>query len=189
MWSPPWILRGADDRFDHGAVSRGGAEHQIRHDPVKCGAGRAAAGLAFQRRIDRELDRLQHRRGHLGEPAPRRLLARQQAERRALQAGDADRHHRRSRFVGDQAGAVIHFHQAAGDGDASLGEDHQRMAGLDHLTSERIIIGLSGSSGTALAKRRNGFTHQRCAMLRSMANTGVAASASPPMRHRESSHG
>ncbi len=32
---------------------------------------------------------------------------------------------------------------------------------LTMLTSERIKIGLSGSSGTACANRRKGFTHQR----------------------------
>ena len=36
-------------------------------------------------------------------------------------------------FVGDQAGTVIDLHQAAGDRDAALRKDHQRLAFLHHV--------------------------------------------------------
>ena len=41
----------------------------------------------------------------------------------------------------------------------------------------RVAIGLVGSSGMARVKRRNGFTHQRCAMPLSMAKTGSLVSS------------
>ena len=47
-----------DHRFDDGAVGRGGAEDQVRHDGVEQGAGRQAPPLAPQRRIDVEAERL-----------------------------------------------------------------------------------------------------------------------------------
>ena len=63
------ILGGLQQRLEHGAVRGGGAEHQVRHDAVERGAGRLAAGAALEGGIDRELDRLEHRDLHLGEPA------------------------------------------------------------------------------------------------------------------------
>ena len=74
------------------------------------------------------------------------------------------RHDHRAGLVGDQADAVINLHQAAGDGDAPLGEDDQRLAAFTALISVRVAIGLDGSSGIARVSLRNGFTHQRCAM-------------------------
>ena len=122
------ILGGLQQRLKHGAVRGGGAEHQVRHDAVERGAGRLAAGAALEGGIDRELDRLEHRDLDLGEPAPAHLAARQPAERRLLQPFDAHRHHLGIGLVGDQRGAVIDLHQAAGDGDAALRKDDQRLA-------------------------------------------------------------
>ena len=55
------------------------------------------------------------------------------AEMRALRAFDANGHDDRIGLVGDHRGAVIDLHQRAGDGDASFGEDHDRLAGRDQL--------------------------------------------------------
>ena len=52
---------------------------------------------------------------------------------RALRALDANRHDDRIGLVGDHRGAVIDLHQRAGDGDASLREDHDGLAGRDQL--------------------------------------------------------
>ena len=123
-------LRRLDQRLDHGAVDRGGAVDQVRHDLVERGARRLPAVLALERRIDRELHRLQHRHRDLGEPAPPHLRLRQPRERRVLEAVDAHRHDQRVGLVGDQAGAVVDLHQAAGDGDAAFREDDQRLAVL-----------------------------------------------------------
>ena len=46
------------------------------------------------------------------------------------------------------------------------------LPALTALMSVRVAIGLVGSSGMARVKRRNGFTHQCCAIALSMANTG-----------------
>ena len=45
------------------------------------------------------------------------------------------------------------------------------------LISVRVAIGLVGSSGMARVKRRNGLTHQCCAIALSMANTGSLGSS------------
>ena len=42
-----------DERLDDGAVGRGGAEHEVRHDLVERGAGGDAALLALELGIDR----------------------------------------------------------------------------------------------------------------------------------------
>ena len=61
----------------------------------------------------------------------RRTCSRDRREKTvALEAVDADRHDHGVGLVGDQAGAVIDLHQAAGDGEAALGEDDQRLAAL-----------------------------------------------------------
>ena len=142
------VNRGSrDHRLDHGAVGRGGAEHQVRHDAIERGAGRHAALLALERRVDAEPHRLQDRRRDLGKQAAAHLVAAEAGEKRRLQALDAHRHHHRVGLVGDQAGAVIDLHQAAGDGDAAFRKDDQRLAALTALISVRVAIGLVGSSG------------------------------------------
>ena len=60
---------------EHGAVGRGGAEHEVRHDAVERGAGRLPALAALERGIDRELDRLQHGDLDLREPLAPHLVA------------------------------------------------------------------------------------------------------------------
>ena len=126
-------VRGLDHRLHHGAVGRGGAEHEIRHDLVERRARRLPAIAALEAGIDRKLDRLEDGDGDLGKPAALDLGTRQPAERRLLEPVDAHRHDMRVGLVGDQAGAVIDFHQAARDGDASLGENDKRVAGLDRV--------------------------------------------------------
>ena len=121
-------LGGVDQRFDDGAVGRGGAEDQVRHDRVKRGAGGLPALAALELRIDLELHRLEDGDGDLRkQPAPH-LRALEPAENRRLRPVDAHRHHHRVRLVGDHRGAVVDLHQAAGDGDAAFGKDHQRIA-------------------------------------------------------------
>ena len=119
-----------DHRLEHGAVGRRGAEDEVRHDLVERGARRHAAVLALERRIDGELHRLQHGDRDLGEPAAAHLRAIQPRERRRLEPFDPHRHDHGVGLVGDQAGAVIDLHQAAGDGDAAFREDDQRLARL-----------------------------------------------------------
>ena len=48
---------------------------------------------------------------------------------------------------------------------------------LTALMSVRVASGRVGSSGIALVTRRNGFTHQRCAMPLSTAKTGSWSSS------------
>ena len=48
---------------------------------------------------------------------------------------------------------------------------------LTALIKVRVAIGLVGSIGIARVKRRNGFTHQFCAIALSMANTGSLGSS------------
>ena len=133
---PAVHFAGLDRRVEHGAIGRRGAEHEVGHDLVQRRARGLAAVAAFQLVGDRELHRLEHRDGHLGKPAAVHLAARQARERRRLEPFDAHRHHHRARLVGDQADAVIDLHQAAGDGDAPFGEDHQRLAAL-HRVDQR----------------------------------------------------
>ncbi len=117
-----------DQRFDHGAVGRGGAEDQVGHDGVERGARGLAALAAFELRVDLELDRLQDRDGDLRKQPAAHLRAFQPAEDRRFRPVDAHRHHHRVRLVGDHRRAVIDLHQAAGDGDAAFRKDHQRIA-------------------------------------------------------------
>ena len=124
-------LRGFDQRLRHRALDRGGAVHEVRHDLVeRCTRGDAAV-LALERRIDRELDRLEHRHPHLGEPAAAHLGLRQPGERRGVEAFEPHRHHEGFGLVGDEARAVIDLHQAAGDREPALREDDQRIAAFD----------------------------------------------------------
>ena len=98
---------------------------------VERGARRLPALAALERRIDRELDRLEHRDRHLREPAAGAPVP---CDRRVN--GVCSRPSMRTGtiigvgLVGDQAGAVIDLHQAAGDGDAAFRKDDQRVAGL-----------------------------------------------------------
>ena len=120
-----------DHGLEHGAIRRGGPEDEVGHDLIERRAGRLAAVPALERRIDRELHRLEHRHRHLRPPAAAHLLARESREERALEALDLHRQDHGIGLVGDEAGAVIDLHQAAGDGEAPLGEDDQRLAALD----------------------------------------------------------
>ena len=126
-------VRGLHHRLEHGAVGRGGAEHEIGHDAVERGARRQPALAALEIGVDGELHRLQYRDLDLRKPLAAHLSLRQPAERRLLQALDAHRHDLGIGLVGDHGGAVIDLHQAAGDGDASLRKDDQRVAGLDRV--------------------------------------------------------
>ncbi len=83
---------GRDDRFGHGLVGRRGAEHEVGHDLIERGARRLATLPALQLGRDREIDRLQHRDGHLREPAAAHLAALEPRERRRLEPVDAHRH-------------------------------------------------------------------------------------------------
>ena len=120
-----------DHGLEHGAIRRGGPEDEVGHDLVERRARRLAAVAALERRIDREPHRLEHRHRHLRPPAAAHLLARQPREKRALEALDLHRQDHGVGLVGDEAGAVVDLHQAAGDGEAPLGEDDQRLAALD----------------------------------------------------------
>ena len=120
-----------DHGLEHGAIRRGGPEDEVGHDLVERRARRLAAVAALERRIDREPHRLEHRHRHLRPPAAAHLLARQPREERALEALDLHRQDHGVGLVGDEAGAVVDLHQAAGDGEAPLGEDDQRLAALD----------------------------------------------------------
>ena len=53
------------------------------------------------------------------------------AQRRALRALDAHRHDPGVALVGDHRRALVDLHDAAGDGETPLREDHQRRARLD----------------------------------------------------------
>ena len=136
MRSEPMHLRRVDDGLDHSAVGRGGAEDQVGHDAVERGARRLAAMFSLQGRVDGERDRLEHRHGDFGEPAPPHLLLRQPREPGRREPVEVDRHDHRARLVGNEAGAVIDLHQAAGDGETSFGEDDQRLAAL-HRVDQR----------------------------------------------------
>ena len=111
-----------------------------------------------------ELDRLENFDGHLREPAAAHLRAVEPRERRRFQPLEPHRHHHRVRLVGDQAGAVVDLHQAAGHREAAFGKMISVSPALTALISERVAIGLVGSSGMARVSFRNGFTHQRLAM-------------------------
>ena len=132
----PMFVGGFDQRFDHGPVGRGRAKHEVGHDLIKRRAGGDAAFLSLQRGIDIELDRLENFDGHLRKPAPAHLRAVEPRERRRFEPLEADRHHHRVGLVGDQPGAVIDLHQAAGDGDAAFRKDDQRVAVL-HRVDQR----------------------------------------------------
>ena len=67
-------------------------------------------------------NRLEDGDDDLGEPAPPDLVLRQAREWRGLEAVDANRHDHRVRLVGDEAGTVIDFHQAAGDRERPSGK-------------------------------------------------------------------
>ena len=121
-------FRRVDQRFDHGAVGRGGPEDQVGHDRIKRGSGGLPPLAALELRIDIKLDRFKHCDGDFRKPAAAHLRALEPAEDRRLRPVDAHRHHHGVRLVGDQAGAVIDLHQAAGDGDAAFREDHQGVA-------------------------------------------------------------
>ncbi len=127
------FLAGGDQRFRNRAVGRRGLVDHVRHDVVERGARRAPTRPAFQRRIEIELDRLQHRDRQLREQLASHLILAQARERRALQPVDADRNDGRVRLVGDQPGAVIDLHQRAGDGEAAFRKDDQRLAALHGL--------------------------------------------------------
>ena len=66
-----------------------------------------------------------------GNQRRRTCVARQPREGRRSRPVDPHRHDHGAGLVGDQAGAVVDLHQAAGDGDAAFGEDDQRLAALD----------------------------------------------------------
>ncbi len=129
----PVLVRGVDHRLEHGAVGRGGLEHHLGHDGVERGAGGLPAGATLQ--FGRDLDAARRQDRHLDalEPAPVHLGAVQVGEARVLRALDPYRYDGCARLVGDEAGAVIDLHQAAGARDATLGEDHQRGAALHRL--------------------------------------------------------
>ena len=56
-----------DQRFDHGAIGRGGPEDQVRHDRIKRGARGLPPLAALEFRIDLKLDRFKHCDGDLRE--------------------------------------------------------------------------------------------------------------------------
>ena len=127
------LVGGLDDGLEHRAVGRGGAEYEIGHDAVERRTRRLPSPAALERGIDRKLHRLEHGHFDFREPFAAHLSLGQPAERRLLQALDAHRHDLRIGFVGDHGGAVVDLHQAAGDGDAALRKDDQRIAGLDRI--------------------------------------------------------
>ena len=78
-----------------------------------------------------ELHRLEHGHRDLGEPAAAHLAFGQPGERRGVEAFEPHRHDEGVGLVGDQSGAVIDLHQAAGDGQPAFREDDQRLAAFD----------------------------------------------------------
>ena len=115
-----------------------------------------AAVLAPERRIDGELHRLQHGHGDLGEPAAANLAAMQPRERRGVEPFEPHRHHEGVGLVGDQACAVVDLHQAAGDGEAPLREDDQRLAAFHRVDqgARRHRLGRIERHGAGEAQER-----------------------------------
>ena len=91
------------------------------------------ASAPLERGIDLKLHRFEDGDLDLREPALARLPGRKPAEGSSLQALDMHRDDVSIGLVGNQRGAVIDFHQAAGDGDAALGKDDQRLPLLDDV--------------------------------------------------------
>ena len=87
--------------------------------------------LSLQFGCDRKPDRLQHRDRDLRQETAADLLAGEPREAGMLETVDLDRDDGRVAFVGDQAGAVIDLHQAAGNRQPALREDDQRIAAPD----------------------------------------------------------
>ena len=117
-----------DQLFDHGAIGRRGAIDQVRHNGVERGAGGLPALAALELGVDLEFHRLEDRDRDFRKQPAAHLAAFQAAEDRRLRPLDADRHHHGVRLVGDHRRAVVDLHQAAGDGDAAFGKDHQHIA-------------------------------------------------------------
>ena len=69
----------------------------------------------------------------LGNQRRRICAAMQPRERRGIEPFEPHRHHEGIGLVGNQPGAVVDLHQAAGDGEAPLREDDQRLAALDRV--------------------------------------------------------
>ncbi len=125
-----------EQRREQGAIDRRGREDHRAHLVIEQPPGRGAAGACRHLAFDVEATRRQDRQADLRE-APQPHLAAQPRERRELRAVDPYRDDRRIGLVGDHAGPVEHLHQRAGDGDAALGEDDERVA-LLHRTHHRL---------------------------------------------------
>ena len=121
-----------DDRFDDGALGRGGAEHQVGHDIVKRGARRRTPLAAFKCRVNFHLHRFEDRHPDLREQPAAHLGMLQAAEHRLFRPVDANRNNHRVRLIGDHRRAVVDFHQAAGNGDAAFRKNHQHCRLLPH---------------------------------------------------------
>ena len=62
------VAVGMGQRLEQGLVQHRVLDHGVDHDVLQRGAGRVAAELALQRRVDRQLHRRQDRDRHLREP-------------------------------------------------------------------------------------------------------------------------
>ena len=126
------VLQGRVHRhLKDGAVGGGRAENHLRHDVVERGAGGLATRAALEVARHGELLRLEDRHLDPRKQAAVHLRAGEVGEARFLRPLDAYRYHRHAGLVGDEAGAVVDFHQAAGPRQAPFREDHQRRAALD----------------------------------------------------------
>src|SRR5207247_1772241 len=72
--------------------------------------GGLAVGAALQLRVDTEAHRFERGHPDLRKPPAAHLLAVETRKHRRLRPLDAHRHDHRTRFLGDQGGAVIDLH-------------------------------------------------------------------------------
>ena len=119
-----------------GALVVCGVEHEIGHDVVKRGAGRAPTRAAAEVRVDLDLARRQYGHRDLGEPSPSDLRRSQARERRSFGPVQPDRRDERVGLFRDHRRAVIDFHQRTRDRDPPLREDDEPAA-LTDLMDQR----------------------------------------------------
>ena len=121
------------ERFEESLVDRRGHNSAIGHDVLQGEACGLAPVLAAQRLIDAEFHFGKNRNGRFREPNFLGLLRTQVAKTRTLKPVDAHRNNRRAGFVGNHGRAVVNFHQAPGNGEASFREDDERVSVFDRL--------------------------------------------------------
>ena len=136
LWPPPWVARASSRAWNKRAVDRAGLEDHVGHDVVELVSEMVAkfepvsSGGVLNSTGGRNVSVI------FGEPLETQLAAHAR-EQRILGAVDADRQDLGARHIGDGAGALIDFHERAGDGQPPFREDDDLVALLELLDQGR----------------------------------------------------